>query len=293
MIVRELGPGHVEVLAPAKLNLFLEILGRRGDGYHELESLMVSVNLFDRLEFFDDPTGQITLECDNSSLPTDASNLVVRAAERLKAESGINRGARIVLRKSIPMQAGLAGGSSDAASTLVGLDRLWNLNTSKQTREQLAGTIGSDVAFFLNTPAAICRGRGEQVEALNIDRPLHFVVMCPPAGVSTADVYRRLIPPNNPESIHRILETLKSGDSRALGQSLFNRLQPVAEAIEPSLPRVRKALEELGPLLDGLLMSGSGSTYFGLCRDEAAAGHAALILGTLGLGWARAVTCGP
>ena len=110
MIVRQLGHNHVEVLASAKLNLFLEILGRRGDGYHDLESLMVSVNLFDHLEFFDDPSGQITLECDHPSLPTDASNLVIRAAAQLKAESGTDRGAKIVLRKSIPMQAGLAGG---------------------------------------------------------------------------------------------------------------------------------------------------------------------------------------
>ena len=293
MIVRQLGHNHVEVLASAKLNLFLEILGRRGDGYHDLESLMVSVNLFDHLEFFDDPSGQITLECDHPSLPTDASNLVIRAAAQLKAESGTDRGAKIVLRKSIPMQAGLAGGSSNAASTLVGLDRLWNLNHPKQTLEQLAATIGSDVAFFLNTPAAICRGRGELVEPLTIDRPLHFVLICPTVGVSTAEVYHRLIPPNNPGSIDTILEALKSGNSRALGQSLFNRLQPVAEAIEPSLVKVRKALEELGPLLDGLLMSGSGSTYFGLCRDEAAAGHAALILEPLGLGCAQVVTCRP
>ena len=293
MIVLDRLPGFVEAFAPAKLNLFLEILGRRDDGYHELESVMVTVDLFDRLEFADDPTGQITLECDDPSLPTDSSNLVVRAAERLKADSGTSRGAKITLKKSIPAQAGLAGGSSDAATTLVALNRLWNLETPKHHLETLAGTIGSDVAFFLSTPAAICRGRGERVEAIEIGRHLHFVLFCPSVGVSTAAVYGKLNPPETPRPIGGFLEALKSGDSRALGQSLFNRLQPVAEAIEPSLLQVRKALEESKPSLDGVLMSGSGSAYFGLCHNERVAGHAARHLGSLGLGWARAVTCGP
>src|SRR4051812_19507910 len=160
MIVRPVVDG-VEVLAPAKLNLFLEILGKRPDGYHELESLMVTVGLHDSLEFDDDDSGRITLVCDDPNLPTDATNLVVRAAEALKADSGIGRGAKIRLQKTIPAQAGLAGGSSDAAATLVALDRLWNLKTPSERMERLAGTIGSDVAFFLKPPAAVCRGRGE------------------------------------------------------------------------------------------------------------------------------------
>ena len=111
--------------------------------------------------------------------------------------------------------------------------------------------------------------------------------------MSTAEVYRNLVPPDRPRPIGAALEALISGDSAALGRTLFNRLQPVAEAIEPALERVREALEAMGPSLDGHLMSGSGSAFFGLCRDEGAAGHAARHLGSLGLGWARAVTCGP
>lgn len=293
MIVLDRTPGHVEAFAPAKLNLFLEILGKRVDGYHELESLMVTIDLYDRLEFVADPSGQISLECDDPNLPTDASNLVVRAAQRIKNDSGTSQGVRITLNKKIPAQAGLAGGSSDAATTLVALDRLWELETPKHRLENLAGTIGSDVAFFLSAPAAICRGRGEQVEAIEIGHPLHFVLFCPPMGLSTAAVYRQLKPPDSPRPIEGFLKALRSGDSRALGQSLFNRLQPIAEAIEPGLLGVRKAIEESEPSLDGSLMSGSGSAYFGLCHDEGAAGHAARHLGSLGLGWARAVTCGP
>ncbi len=128
MIVRSIA-GGVEVLAPAKLNLFLEVLGRRPDGYHEIESLMVAVSLYDTLTFTDDPSGEISLRCNDPALPVGSDNLVVKAAERLKASAGSLRGARIVLEKAIPAQAGLAGGSSDAAATLVALDRLWDLQT--------------------------------------------------------------------------------------------------------------------------------------------------------------------
>jgi 4-diphosphocytidyl-2-C-methyl-D-erythritol kinase len=149
------------------------------------------------------------------------------------------------------------------------------------------------VAFFRHAPAAVCRGRGEQVEALSIASPLHFVLVCPRLGVSTASVYRSLAPPERPRSIGPAREALAAGDTQALGRSLFNRLQPVAESLEPALTRVREALETLGPSLDGHLMSGSGSAYFGLARDHDAATAAAQQLETLGLGRVRVVTCGP
>src|SRR4051812_37069136 len=142
MIVRPVA-GSVDILAPAKLNLFLEILGRRPDGYHEIESLMVAVDLLDTLRFVDDPSGAVTLWCDDPALPTGRENLVVRAAERLKAASGSARGVSIELRKAIPAQAGLAGGSSDAAATLQALDRLWELQTAPERLDELAAEIGS------------------------------------------------------------------------------------------------------------------------------------------------------
>jgi 4-diphosphocytidyl-2-C-methyl-D-erythritol kinase len=293
MIVRDVA-GGVEVLAPAKLNLFLEILGRRPDGYHEIESLMVAVNLFDRLSLTDDPSGVITLRCDDPSMPTGSDNLVVKAAERLKTATGCPRGASIELHKAIPAQAGLAGGSSDAAATLAALDRLWNLRTPPDRLDALAGDLGSDVAFFLHTPAAVCRGRGERVEALPLRQSWHFVLVCPPVGLSTAEVYRRLTPPERPRPIEPVLETLAHDGPDALGRSLFNRLQPTAELICPALARVRDALAEIGPPhLAGRLMSGSGSAYFGLARDRDAADDAARRLDTLGLGRVRVVTCGP
>ena len=187
MIVRSIA-GGVEVLAPAKLNLFLEVLGRRPDGYHEIESLMVAVSLYDTLTFTDDPSGEISLRCNDPALPVGSDNLVVKAAERLRASADSLRGARIVLDKAIPAQAGLGGGSSDAAATLVALDRLWDLRTPPKTLDDLAGEIGSDVAFFMHAPAAVCRGRGEQVESVPLNDVYHFVLVCPPVGMSTADV---------------------------------------------------------------------------------------------------------
>jgi 4-diphosphocytidyl-2-C-methyl-D-erythritol kinase len=292
MIVRPVADG-VEVLAPAKLNLFLEILGRRPDGYHELESVMVAVDLHDTLHVAVDPSGAITLSCDDPTLPTGGENLVVRAAERLKAVSGCPLGATIALAKAIPAQAGLAGGSSDAAATLLALDRLWDVRLPPDRLDALAGEIGSDVAFFRHVPAAVCRGRGERVESLSMARTLHFVLVCPPIGLSTADVYRNLALPERPRPVGPVLEALVADRSDALGRSLFNRLQPVAERLQPALERVRDALASLGPSLDGHLMSGSGSAYFGLCRDRDAAVDAARRLETLGLGRVRVVTCGP
>jgi 4-diphosphocytidyl-2-C-methyl-D-erythritol kinase len=289
MIVRPFADG-VEVLAPAKLNLFLEVLGRRPDGYHDVETLMVAVNLCDRLTFADDPSGRITLRCDDPCLPTGPANLVVRAAERLRAATGCPRGATITLEKAIPAQAGLAGGSSDAAATLVALDRLWELHTSSERLDALAGEVGSDVAFFLHAPAAVGRGRGERVEAVPLTRAFHFVLVCPPIGLSTAEVYRHLHPPERPRPIGPVLEALAGGSPEALGRCLFNRLQPVAEALQPRLGRVRHALDDLGPSLDGHLMSGSGSAYYGLGRDLDAVTAAAHQLEMLGLGQVRVVT---
>jgi len=293
MILRDI-PGGVEALAPAKLNLFLEILGRRPDGYHEIETLMVAVNLEDRLTFADDPSGEVTLRCDDPALPTGSDNLVVKAAGRLKSAAGCPRGASIVLNKAIPAQAGLAGGSSDAAATLRALDRLWGLQTPPGRLDAVAGEVGSDVAFFLHTPAAVCRGRGERVVPVPLRREWHFVVVCPAAGLSTAEVYANLTPPERPRPVGPVLEALAHDGPVALGGSLFNRLQPTAESLRPALTRVAIALAEIGPpLLDGHLMSGSGSAYFGLARDRDAADEAARRLRTLGLGRVRVVQCGP
>ena len=265
----------VEVLAPAKLNLFLEILGRRADGYHNIETVMVAIDLCDTLTFRDEPTGAFRLRCSDPALPAGADNLVIKAADRLREATGCRRGAEIDLHKVIPAQAGLAGGSSDAAATLAALNRLWDLRLSPERLDDLAAAVGSDVPFFNHTPVAVCTGRGERVERASIHEVLHFVLVCPPVGVSTAEAYGRVVPPESPRSSRDVREAIERGGTSELGRSLFNRLQPVAESLRPELIRVREALADLGPLLDGSAMSGSGSAYFGLCRSPAAARLAA------------------
>lgn len=293
MIVRRSEAG-LRVWAPAKLNLFLEVLGKRPDGYHEVETLMVTVGLGDTLDFAVDPSGAIILTCDDPNLPTDRANLVVQAAERLREDSGCALGAKIQLRKEIPARAGLGGGSSDAMATLVALNQLWRLNLPSDHLDRLAGELGSDVAFFAHGPAAVGRGRGERMEAVPLGGTWHFVLVVPPQGMSTAHVYRHLVMTGQRRPVGPAVAALGAGDTVGLGRCLFNRLQEVAEALEPALCRVRDALSDLGPaLLQGHLMSGSGSAYFGLARDRDAAQAAARHLESLGLGQVRVVTCGP
>ncbi len=264
MLIRRRGTAVV-VHTPAKVNLFLEVLRRRADGYHDLATLMVAIGLYDSLEFTDDPSGLLTLRTDSPALSVGPDNLVWRAADLLRRRTGHQGGAVLQLRKRIPLAAGLAGGSSDAAATLVGLNRLWGLSLSAADLVALAAELGSDVAFFLAAPAAWCTGRGEVVEPLRLGRPLTFVLVCPPVGLSTAEVFRALTVPTAPVTGDALRRAAVAGEVEELGRLLHNRLQPVAEQLCPVVAELRQRLEQLGPA--GVLMSGSGSTLFALCRD--------------------------
>jgi 4-diphosphocytidyl-2-C-methyl-D-erythritol kinase len=255
------------VAAPAKVNLFLEVRGRRSDGYHDLETLMVAVDLFDTLEFRSGPPGAIALECDPPGLPTGTDNLVVKAARVLRDRVGRpDLGATIRLTKRIPTRAGLGGGSADAAVTLLALNEIWKL---AQTRDELAGMaadIGSDVAFFLTPPAGWCTGRGEVVSPEPLARVLDFVLVCPPVALATAAVYRELRVPAAPRSGEALRAAVRSGDPEAVGRSLFNRLEEPAFVLAPVVEGIRRRLANLGPC--GVLMSGSGSAVFAVCRSR-------------------------
>jgi 4-diphosphocytidyl-2-C-methyl-D-erythritol kinase len=261
----------VVIAAPAKLNLFLEILGTRPDDYHELESLMVAVNLFDTLELRARSDDAIVLECDPPGLTAGPDNLVYKAAEKLRVRAGSagaspSRGASIRLTKRIPMQAGLAGGSSDAAAAVFGLNHLWGLNLSGGELAAIAGEVGSDVAFFLSLPAAWCTGRGEIVSPESPARPLDVVLVCPPVGLATAQVYRAVKVPSRPVDGSAARAAFRAGNPDTLGAALFNRLQPAAVHLAPVVESVYRRLAGLNPA--GCLMSGSGSAVFALCRDS-------------------------
>ncbi len=265
MLIRRDRAG-VLVRSPAKVNLFLETLARRPDGYHELATLMVAVSLYDSLEFRDDPSGAVRLTCDDPAVPGGPENLVARAAELLRRETGHRGGAAVTLRKRIPSAAGLAGGSGDAAAALAGLNRLWRLGLGREELAALGARLGSDVPFFFATPAAWCTGRGEKVEPLRLGRPLDLVLACPPEGLSTAEVFRNLTVPEEPVDGAAVRRAAEEGDVEALGRLLFNRLQPVAERLCPAVAGLSGRLAGQGPA--GCLMSGSGSTVFALCRGR-------------------------
>jgi 4-diphosphocytidyl-2-C-methyl-D-erythritol kinase len=259
------GPRGLVLAAPAKLNLFLEVLGKRPDGYHDLETLMVGVNVYDTLEVRPRADDQLLLACDLPGLPTGPDNLVVKAADRLRRRA--NRpdlGADLRLAKRIPTQAGLAGGSSDAAAALVGLNRVWGLNLSRAALALAAAEVGSDVAFFLSLPSAWCTGRGEAVAPEPAGAGVDIVLVLPPVGLSTPAVFRQLVVPADPRSGAAARAAFRAGDATALGAALFNRLQEPAFGLAPEVERVYRRLAALGSA--GCLMSGSGSAVFAVCR---------------------------
>src|SRR5262245_4879185 len=261
------GEEGVVVAAPAKLNLFLEVLRKRPDGYHDLESLIVAIDLFDTLEVRGNSDGTISLTCDPPGLSTGADNLVVKAAHVLRNRAGRpDLGATIRLTKRIPTRAGLGGGSADAAVALLALNQIWKLAQTRDQLNAMAADIGSDVTFFLTPPAGWCTGRGEVVTPEPVGRPLDFVLVCPPVALATADVYRELRVPAAPVPGDALRAAVRTGDPEAVGRGLFNRLEEPAFALAPVVEHIRRRLASLGPC--GASMSGSGSAVFAVCRSR-------------------------
>jgi len=298
MRLRQSGASWI-VHAPAKLNLFIEVHGKRADGFHELETLMVSINLLDTLVFRQESSTQISLRnhysgCVSQKVATDSAsasdevpdgqdNLAVKAAELLKKKTGVDKGIHIELFKRIPAEAGLAGGSSDAAAVLLALNRIWQLGLSRDELQRYASEIGSDVAFFLSeSPAALCQGRGEIIRPLKKSPRLHFVIVKPDSGLSTAAVFKQCRPEATPRGAAKLIEHLQRGDLTNVGQHLFNSLQTSAESLNPDVSRL---IKELGrhPFV-GHMMSGSGTSCFGVCRHRDEARMAAARLKALRLG---------
>lgn len=291
-------PHGFVVQAPAKLNLFFEVIAKRDDGYHEIETLVYPIDLYDTLYFREDPDGPIRLGCSQETrgravaarlgeVPEGEDNLVVRAAELLRRRAGVAKGATIRLVKRIPSEAGLGGGSSDAAATLVAANAAWKLGWPAARLGQLGAELGSDVPLFFAPGAARCRGRGERVEPIASAGALHFVVIRPPTGLSTAAVYGAVKPPPAPRDAAPLRQALAAGDLAAVGRTLFNRLECVADRLTPWIGRLRSELACSDCL--GHLMTGSGTCYFGLCRHARHARRMARRLEARGIGIAYAV----
>lgn len=249
----------------AKVNLALEVLGKRGDGYHEIATVLQAVDLFDRLVV--EAADTLSLQTDDPALPTDDGNLVMRAARLLQKAAGIEAGARISLTKRIPVAAGLGGGSSDAAATLSGLDRLWALGWPKARLQELAMELGMDVPFFLGTGRAVATGRGERLAALPGGGGYALVLVNPRLPLSTREVYGR-VPAGwraEPTGTERVIEALRRRNVGQVAEALTNNLESVVEPMLPVIGRMKAALLAAGAL--GAIMSGSGPTVFGMARS--------------------------
>lgn len=263
--------------APAKINLFLRVAGRRPDGYHELDSVFVPISLSDlvRVETRPAPARSISVRCDRADLPSDDRNLAWRAAEAFLREFGFDWSVLIDLRKEIPAGAGLGGGSSDAGAVLRMMAAMGRIG-DRERLGQVALRVGADVPFFLNPRAAHVGGIGERIEPLGECARLWMVIAVPPVEVSTAEIFRALSPaqwsgPAPREHLHAIAQ------GRITPEMLQNDLAAVAMGRYQQIAHLKRALEEAGA--PGAAMSGSGGAVFGLFPDEDQAARAAQALG--------------
>ena len=255
----------VSLKAYAKINLFLEILGKREDGYHELVTVMQEIDLFDDLSFKEVDCG-ILIVCEDKDIPINEDNLIWKAARCFMDRLGIKKGVEICLQKRIPVGAGLGGGSSDAAATLNGLNQLWNTGCSPDELMEMASCIGSDVPFFINGKTGLCKGRGEIVTPVSVNKEYVYVIIYPNLKINTTNIYQnlKLDLTKDMKDVNFFLGQLSKTKAVDLGKSLYNRLEMTAIRLYPDLLKLRELLD--GQNFCGVQVSGSGSALFGLCE---------------------------
>jgi 4-diphosphocytidyl-2-C-methyl-D-erythritol kinase len=253
-----------QMKAFAKINWFLSVLGKREDGYHDISSILQCVDLCDTLLF--ENSEALEIVSDISDLPEE-KNLVFRAASLMRDMVGGRRGAKIALTKGIPLAAGMGGGSSDAAATLVGLDRLWRTDLGADRLREMGAAIGSDVPFFIGNAYAITEGRGERIRPLEGAPELSLLLINPHIFVSTAWAYTacQIGLTKKPVDIKLFCQTLARKDFIALSSMLVNDLESAVVSAYPEIGRIKERLYQLGA--SAAAMSGSGSTVFGVFRS--------------------------
>ena len=267
---------EIRLKARAKINLTLDVTGKREDGYHLLETIMQTVQLYDGvyMKKLDQP--EIRLKTNLSWLPTDERNLAWKAANLMIETFGIEGGVFIEIDKRIPVAAGLAGGSTDCAAVLVGMNRLYDLHLSEAELEELAGKLGSDIPYCVRRGTVLCEGVGEIMT--NVEHPCpecHVVLAKLPVSVSTVSVYKGLKwdqVKDHPDT-KAMLDAMEEGDVAKMGKLLCNVLETVTIEMHPKIREIKNRLMELGA--EGALMSGSGPTVFALFKDREKARKAA------------------
>lgn len=253
--------------AYGKINLSLDVLGKRIDGYHDIETIMQSIDLKDKVVLRDSEEG-ITIECNNPQVPTDSTNLVYKAYSILRDMYSIKRGVHIKIQKNIPVAAGLAGGSTNAAATLIGLNELWGLKLSKEKLMDIGVKIGADVPFCIMGGTALAKGIGEELISLN-GFSGHLILLANPGiEVSTAHVYSSLKIDNiaNRPNMDKLLIGIDKNDLHIISENMVNVLEEVTIKEHGQIQDIKNEMIEFGAL--GSLMSGSGPTVFGFFDNE-------------------------
>lgn len=255
----------------AKINLTLDVVGKRENGYHDLEMIMQSINLYDTIYIRKTKMPGVRLKSNYSWLPTNEKNIAYKAATLFFEETGINGGVAIEITKRIPVAAGLAGGSTDAAATLVGLNRLYETGFSKERLMEMGLKLGADVPFCIARGTMLAEGIGEELTQLNPMPYTHLVLVKPPVSASTAVVYKNLDINNikrHPDT-QTVIKALEKGNVQEVAQNMANVLEEVTIAMYPEIEDVKVELMKQGAM--GAMMSGSGSSVFGLFDSKEAA----------------------
>jgi len=256
--------------APAKINLSLDILGKREDGFHEVEMIMTTIDLSDRIELHPLESDDIKVSLESRYVPNDERNLAFKAAKMIKETYHIKKGIHIKMVKNIPVSAGLGGGSSDAAAVLRGLNKLWAIGITTDELADLGLAIGSDVPFCVTNSTALVKGRGEIIQKLPSPPPCWIVLAKPDLGVSTKTVFQKVVVeklthPNTNE----IINALMDGDFLRLSNNLGNSLESVTLALYPEVGQLINKMKQVGS--SNVLMSGSGPTVYSLVEQESKA----------------------
>ena len=260
---------RLTVNSPAKLNLVLDVLGKRPDGFHELRTIFERISLADLITLIPNKSGKIIIRCAHPQVPRGPDNLVYKAAMMLIKDFSITKGLDINIIKNIPVAAGLAGGSSNAAAVLSGLNRLWGLGLGEQAMVGYASKLGSDVAFFIyDTSYALGTGRGEHIKPLKISTKLWHVLVTPRVKMYTAEVFTRLKLKltNKKDNVNILLPFLRKGDLARLAGSLSNDLEPAILSLRPDFINLKKKLLDAGAM--GVCFSGSGPSVFACVESQ-------------------------
>lgn len=258
----------LSIKAPAKINLTLDVLHKRDDGYHEVEMVMTTIDLADRIELTLLSEAHIKIDCSASFVPADDRNLAYQAAKLLQERYEVKQGVSLSIDKQIPVAAGLAGGSSNAAATIKGLNQLWSLGLTLEEMASLGTELGSDVAFCVYGGTALATGRGEIITRLPTPPPFWVILAKPPMGVSTANIYAKLSVADIKEhpDTQRMIRAISERNFSEIASSLGNVLEIVTLREHPEVLHIKEQMRRFGA--DGVLMSGSGPTVYAITQKE-------------------------